>query len=106
MARRSRVLSETLSGARVLTAAEVTDNYILAIDPGGAARNIDLPATSADLAGQEFVLINTADAAESITLRLTGGGATVATIDQNEHATVICHSATAGSWVAAVSKNT
>jgi len=106
MARRSRVLTETLTGARVLTAAEVSDNLTLALDPGGAARNVDLPATSTDLAGQEFVIINTADAAEALTVRLTGGGATVATIDQNEHAILRCFSATAGSWVGMVSKNT
>ena len=106
MARQSRVLTETLTGARVLTAAEVADNYIYAVDPGGAARNIDLPATSAALAGQEFVLINTADAAEAITVRLTAGGATVATVEQNEHVRLTCVSATAGSWVGMVSKNT
>lgn len=106
MARQSRVLTETLTGAKVLTAAEVTENYIYAVDPGGSARNVDLPATSAALAGQEFVIINTADAAETLTVRLTAGGATVATIDQNEHAVVTCYSATAGSWVGAVSKAT
>lgn len=106
MARQSRVLTETLTGARVLTAAEVADSYYLALDPGGAARNVDLPATSAALAGQSVTIINTADAAESLTVRLTGGGATVATIDQNEHAIFTCFSATAGSWVGMVSKNT
>ena len=106
MARQSRVLTETLAAAKVLTAAEVADNYIYAVDPGGAARNVDLPATSAALAGQEFVIINTADAAETLTVRLTAGGATVATIDQNEHARLTCFSATAGSWVGMVSKAT
>jgi len=106
MARRSRVFTETLAAARVLTPAEVADNYYIVLDPGGAGRNVDLPATSADMAGQEIVIINSADAAETLTVRLTAGGATVATIDQNEHARLICFSATAGSWVGAVSKNT
>jgi len=105
MARRSRVLTETLGADRVLTAAEVADSYIIALDPGGAARNVDLPVTTA-LAGQEFIIINTADAAETITVRLTAGGATVATVDQNEHARLVCYSATAGSWVGSVSKAT
>lgn len=106
MARQSRVFTETLTAARVLTPAEVTDNYILVLDPGGAARNVDLPATSAALAGQEFKIINSADAAEALTVRLTAGGATVATVDQNEHAVLTCFSATAGSWVGMVSKAT
>lgn len=105
MARRARVLTETLTGARVLTAAEVAANYILALDPGGASRNVDLPATTT-LAGHQVKIVNTADAAETLTVRLTGGGATVATIDQNEHAELTCFSSTAGSWVGSVSKAT
>lgn len=106
MAQKMTVLAATLTGDRVLTAAEVTNNGIIALDPGGAARNVDLPATSAALAGQSVTIINTADAAEALTVRLTGAGSTVATIDQNENATVICYSATAGSWVGQVGKAT
>lgn len=106
MAHKETVLTETLTGARVLTAAEVINNGIIVLDPGGAARNVDLPATSAALAGQRVVIINSADAAEALTVRLTGGGATVATIDQSENATLICYSATAGSWVGQVGKAT
>jgi hypothetical protein len=90
----------------VLTGAEVLKSSVIAFNTGGASRNVDLPATSYLLAGVQFTLINTAGAAETITLRLTGGGATVATIDQNEHAIVTCYSATAGSWVGSVSKST
>jgi hypothetical protein len=105
MAEKSLVLSETLTGARVLTEAEVKSYAMWAVDPGGAARNVDLPATT-NLAGHQFTIINTADAVEALTVRLTGGGATVATIEQNEHAVVRCYSSTAGSWVGMVSKNT
>lgn len=104
--RRGVVLTETLAGARVLTAAEVLANSVMALDPGGASRNVDLPATSYLLAGVQVTLINTADAAETLTVRLTGGGATVATVDQNEHVILTCYSATAGSWVGSVSKAT
>lgn len=106
MAHKETVLTETLTGARVLTAAEVINNGIIVLDPGGAGRTVDLPATSAALAGQRVVIINSADAAEALTVRLTGGGATIATIDQAENATMICYSATAGSWVGQVGKAT
>lgn len=105
MAEKKLVLSETLTGARVLTEAEVKNYGVWAVDPGGAARNVDLPATT-NLAGHSLTIINTADAAEALTVRLTGGGATVATIDQAEHAVVTCYSSTAGSWVGSVSKAT
>lgn len=106
MAHKETVLVETLAAARVLTSAEVQQYGIIVLDPGGSARNVDLPATSATLAGQRVVIINSADAAEALTVRLTGGGATIATIDQNENATMICYSATAGSWVGQVGKAT
>ena len=105
MAHKETVLSETLTGTRVLTAAEVQTNGIIAFDPGGAGRNVDLPATT-NLAGQRFVIVNTADAGETLTVRLTGAGATIATVDQNENATLICHNSAAGSWVAQVGKAT
>jgi hypothetical protein len=105
-ARLGTVLTATLAADRVLTAAEAVDNDIIALDPGGAARNVDLPATAATLAGRRIQIINTADAAETLTVRLTAGGTTVATIDQNEHAWLTCYSATAGSWVGSVSKAT
>lgn len=103
--RRQRVLAETLAADRILTAAEVITNDVIALDPGGSARNVDLSATTT-VAGYSFLLINTADAAEAITVRLTSGGATVATVEQSEHALLTCFSATAGSWVGMVSKAT
>ena len=103
--RRLCVLTETLANHRVITAAEVVANPIVAFDPGGAARNVDLPVTTA-LAGVQFTIVNTADDAEPLTVRLTGAGATVATIEQSEHAVFTCYAATAGAWVGAVSKAT
>lgn len=105
MAEKMAVLAETLTGARVLTEAEVKNYGYIVLDPGGAARNVDLPATT-NVAGHSVTIINSADAAEALTVRLTAGGATIGTIDQSENATFICYSATAGSWVAQVGKAT
>lgn len=105
MAEKMAVLAETLTGARVLTDAEVKNYGYIVLDPGGAARNVDLPATT-NMAGHSVTIINSADAAEALTVRLTAGGATIGTIDQSENATFICYSATAGSWVAQVGKAT
>lgn len=106
MARKGTVATPaTLTGALVLTEADVRNHTMIPLDPGGAGRNVDLPATT-NLEGHEFTIINTADAAEDLTVRLTGGGATVATISQSEHAHFVCWSSTAGSWRGSVSKNT
>jgi hypothetical protein len=104
MAGKQRTLTETLTGARVLTAAEFRDYGVLDFDCGGAARNVDLPAGSAALAGQEIIYRNSSDAAETVTLRLTSGGTTIATIDQNESALVYCHGTVAPTFTAVVMK--
>jgi hypothetical protein len=98
-----RTLTETLSADRVLTAAEFRDYGVLNITPG-AARNIDLPAGSAALAGQDIILRNAAQSAHTITLRLTAGGTTIATIDQNESAIVQCNGTVAPTFLAVVMK--
>lgn len=59
-----------------------TDPDFLALDPGGAARNVDLPAATAANNGRMIVISNTADAAEALTVRVFGGGSTVVTINQ------------------------
>lgn len=69
---------ETLSAAKVLVA---NDPYEHALDPGGAGRNIDLPVA---VQGMECLIVNTADAAEDLTVRLTAAGATVAVISQDQ----------------------
>lgn len=52
----------------------------LVLDPGGAARNILMPAPEE---GLMFLLINTADAAETITVRNAADSATYGTVAQN-----------------------
>lgn len=81
---------ETLTGTRVVTEAEVLATSIFTFDPGGAARNVDLPAPTATLAGQFVLIHNSADAAEIITIRNGPGGSTVCTPTQNEAAIVWC----------------
>lgn len=68
----------------------LTDQYrkYLRIDPGGSARNVDLPAEAISN-GLAFVILNTADAAENLVVR-DDAGATVVTISQNERAMVVC----------------
>ena len=77
-------VAETLGADRVLVA---TDPRHLTLDPGGQARNVDLPVVST-WPGETFIIDNSADGAEVITVRLTGGGTTVVTPTQNEKAIV------------------
>ena len=109
--------AETLSGAKSLA---VTDAKFQFLDPGGSARNCDLPdlrtATTdinsegtgtagttryADTQGGFFVISNTADAAEVITVRGWNGSSTTGTImtpTQNETALCYWTGATNG-WI-------
>lgn len=102
MSNKQLTLSETLAADRVLTAAEFSNYGVIDFDPA-AARNVDLPAATT-LGGQQVIIRNSANAAETITLRLTGAGATVATIDQNESALVFCHGTVAPTFTAVVLK--
>jgi len=79
---------ETLTGTRVLTIAEVEAANAFALDPGGAARNLDLPAEEA-CTGAYLFIANKADAAEAITVRNDAAG-TVTVIQQSESAFVWC----------------
>jgi hypothetical protein len=88
----------TLTGALVLTERDVLDSEVLNLDANGAARNVDLPATSQTLRGQQLVINNTAAGAFSLTVRLTGGGATVVVVAQNKMGLLLCWGAAAGSW--------
>lgn len=82
---RSQVNSEALSGNKALTH---NDTRMQFLDPGGSARDLTLPAEE-ESAGLEFLIFNTADAAEAITVK-DDGGATVLTIAQNEGAFLAC----------------
>lgn len=61
-----------------------TAHSVLVFDPGGAARNVDLPAANNDLnRGRVFWVVNLADAAEALTVR-HNGGATIMTVNQGK----------------------
>ena len=81
-------LEETLGADRVITAQEFKDYGVLSLDPAGA-RNVDLPVVTTVI-GETILIVNRADAAEDITLRLTAGGVTQATISQDEACLVWC----------------
>ena len=104
MSNKLLVLSETLGAARILTEAEFRDYGVIDLDCGGSSRNVDLPAQSAAITGSQVRIRNSSDAAETITLRLTAGGTTIATIDQNESALVYCEGSVAPTFVAVVLK--
>lgn len=74
--------AETLAGARVITLSEINRWQAFAFDPGGAGRNVDLPAAS-QCAGVYLMISNTADAAEILTVR-HNGAATIVTPTQAE----------------------
>ncbi len=82
------VQAETLTGATTLVAPGglaaagevVMTSDILALDPGGAGRTVTL-APAADVAGLTLTIVNTADAAEDLTI---SDGSTVITISQGE----------------------
>jgi hypothetical protein len=83
--------TETLTGARVLVAG---DGHFLKLDPGGASRNVDLPAEELS-AGMFYFICNAADAAENLVVR-DDAASTIVTLNQNEAAWVAC---TGSAWV-------
>ena len=100
--------AETLSGAKSLA---VTDAKFQFLDPGGSGRNVDLPdlrtATTdinsegtgtagttryADTQGGFFVISNTADGSEVITVRGWNGSTTTGTImTPTQDETAVCY---------------
>lgn len=90
MAHQFNVLTaETLAATRVITSAEVLESSVFTFDPGGAARDVTLPdPTVANMLGQFVVIVNSADAAEIITIDDTVGD--IATPTQNESAWCVC----------------
>jgi hypothetical protein len=71
--------TRTLSGNHTLTTA---DQRFQVLDPGGAGRNVVLPA-EASMAGDFFVIVNSADAAETLTVQDNDASTTVLTVAQN-----------------------
>lgn len=68
---------ETLSGDKTLSENSAP---IQSIDPGGAARNVDLPSADTH---QFYVIGNRADAAENITVR-NSSDSTINTLNQDD----------------------
>lgn len=85
--------NQTLTGTYAIPPGA---EHIQALDPGGASRNVTLPASPQ--IGDWFLIINTADAAEIITVQTSAGGALTPPITptQNESAFVVYTGATLG----------
>lgn len=79
------VTNETLTGDRTVT---FSDANVLRFDPGGAARDVTMPA-EADCGGMIYKIINAADAAENLVIK-DDGGSTIATLNQNEMGEIVC----------------
>ena len=75
--------AETLAGTKTLTAK---DSTFQALDCGGGARNVVLPA--GEVKGRYFIIANKSDASENITLQQPDASSTAATINQNDMAIV------------------
>jgi hypothetical protein len=80
-----------VSGTAAANQTVITSNVLL-IDPGGAGRNITLPA-EASSTGLFLLIFNTANAAEALTIKDDGGG-DIIVLDQNQHGIVFCNGTT------------
>lgn len=76
--------TRTLAGALTLVATDAVAQFL---DPGGAGRNVTLPALQDGLV---FFFVNTADAAEVLTIKDAAGN-TICTPTQAESAIVWCN---------------
>lgn len=85
-------LTETLTGSRTITLAEINTYSYFHLDPGGSARTVTLPAEEASK-GAEIKIKNTADAAEAITVNDDSATA-VMTISQDEASLLWCDGTT------------
>lgn len=97
----AETLAETLAAHRTITQAEIEQYTTFAFDPGGAARNVILPAEAA-CAGYMVFIVNTADAAEVITVQ-DDTPATVGTPTQAEGIICWCDGTTWRGLVGAMS---
>lgn len=87
--RRSRVRRAgtvaTLTGTLTMTTAST---FYQKLDPGGASRDVTLPAV-ADSTNLDFLFLNAADAAENLVVKNVGGS-TIGTVNQNEAGLFVC----------------
>lgn len=60
---------------------------LISLDPGGAGREVDLPAEEK---GLWFLISNTADAAETLTVKEDSAVTTIATLGQDEYGLFFC----------------
>jgi hypothetical protein len=79
---------ETLAGNRTISYTEIETYNAFAFDPGGAGRNVVLPAEAA-CKGVVVMISNKADAAEVLTIQNDAAG-TIVTPTQNEAALIWC----------------
>lgn len=85
-----RVRSEvaTLAGTYTMVA---TMSPLQVLDPGGASRDVLLPA---EKLGLILFFVNTADAAENLVIKEDAGSTTIATLGSTESAVLICDGTT------------
>lgn len=67
--------------------------HILSLDPGGSAREVRLPP---EAKGLWYIIANTADAAELLTVKEDAGSVTIATLGQDEVGLFFCSTNEAG----------
>lgn len=82
---RAAANTETLAAGKTLVIGDAEFQFL---DAGGAGRTIVLPAEALS-AGLKFVIVNTSDAAEILTIN-DDAAATIATPTQNESAILVC----------------
>jgi hypothetical protein len=80
------VNTETLGAAKTLQTDDVVMHFL---DPGGSGRDVTLPA-EADSEGLMFVIVNTADAAENLTVE-DDAASTVGVVGQSEMGIFVCN---------------
>jgi hypothetical protein len=80
---------ETLAATHVLVA---TSPEIQTLDPGGASREVTLPAAAVGLVARKFKIKNAADAAEDLTVK--DAADTIVVVSQNEVGSIWCDGTT------------
>lgn len=73
----------------------------LALDPGGAARVLNLPPASQALSGMRLAIINTADADEALNIvddTVSASAVSLASITENEVVELLCGSGGPGGY--------